>query len=352
MRVVVTGASGNVGTALLRHLAGQHAVVGIARRAPEADRAPYAGVDWIRCDLASNIAPSTLDIALADADAVVHLAWAINPPRNEPAMGWTNRRGTGQLLAAVARTRVPRLICASSVAAYRPRPADDAEVDENWPRDGVPGSAYSAGKAELEHTLDMFVAAQPDISVARIRPCAIVSGDAAGEFTRWLLSPLLPTRWLGGRLLPMPLWPGLRAQVVHAEDVAGAISKLLSANASGAFNIAAGPALDAAAMAAIVGGYRVPVPLPVVRAGALATWRAGLQPVHPGWLRLADAAPLVDTGRARSELDWRPRWSSADALAELIDGMRTHAGFASPPLRAEPAHGGRIRLGVPSHQSQ
>ena len=349
MRIVLTGATGNVGTALLRHLAGRHSIVGIARRLPDPGRAPYTGVDWRACDLA---APSGLDDALSGADAVVHLAWAINPGRDEPPMSRTNRVGTEQLLAALGRAGVPRLVCASSVAAYVRHDRRDAEVDESWPRGGVAGSGYSLGKAGLERTLDAFEAAHPEIAVARIRPCAIVSGDAAGEFTRWLLSPLLPAGWLGSGGLPLPFWPGLRAQVVHAEDVASAISRLLDTGHTGAFNLAAGPTLDAGALARLVGGPRVPVPLGLLRVGALATWRAGLQPVHPGWLRLADAAPLVDSGRARTELGWRPRWSSAEALTELLTGMRAHTGFASPALAAEPVRRDGIRLGVPSRQPQ
>jgi hypothetical protein len=73
---------------------------------------------------------------------------------------------------------------------------------------------------------------------------------------------------------------------------------------TGAFNLAAGPTPDAAELVALVGSPRLPVPLPLLRAGALATWRAGLQPVP----RLAAGqALLFGTGRARTELGWQPR---------------------------------------------
>lgn len=46
MRIVVTGASGNVGTALLRRLRGEHELVGVVRRPPP-PVAPYDGMRWL-----------------------------------------------------------------------------------------------------------------------------------------------------------------------------------------------------------------------------------------------------------------------------------------------------------------
>lgn len=72
MRVVVTGASGNVGSAVLRHLhASGHEVVGLCRRPPEEDR---PGVSWHSVDLTSHSAAPVLREAFSGADAVLHLA--------------------------------------------------------------------------------------------------------------------------------------------------------------------------------------------------------------------------------------------------------------------------------------
>ena len=71
--------------------------------------------------------------------------------------------------------------------------------------------------------------------------------------------------------------------MVHAEDVADAILRIVASGSSGAFNVAAGPTLDAAALAETVGGPHLPVPFGLVRWGAGVTWRLGLQPAHPGW---------------------------------------------------------------------
>ncbi len=67
MRVVVTGATGNVGTALLRRISTARDseddpidVVGVARRAPDLSAQPYAAATWVTCDVGESTSISTL----------------------------------------------------------------------------------------------------------------------------------------------------------------------------------------------------------------------------------------------------------------------------------------------------
>src|SRR5215212_3273010 len=75
MKIVIVGASGNIGSALLRELASsdhtRHAIVGVARRIPEVTprAAELAAVRWESADIAT----SGLDPVLTGADVVVHL---------------------------------------------------------------------------------------------------------------------------------------------------------------------------------------------------------------------------------------------------------------------------------------
>ena len=56
---------------------------------------------------------------------------------------------------------------------------------------------------------------------------------------------------------------------------------------------------------------------------------------------MALGVPIMDTGRARRELGWRPERSSREALTELLDGLREGAGAPTPPLDAKA--GGPLR---------
>jgi nucleoside-diphosphate-sugar epimerase len=75
MRIVITGGSGNVGTALLQQLGpgGEHELVGISRRRPPAEP-PYSWAEWVTCDIGGEGAAVELRDAFTGADAVVHLA--------------------------------------------------------------------------------------------------------------------------------------------------------------------------------------------------------------------------------------------------------------------------------------
>ena len=48
----------------------------------------------------------------------------------------------------------------------------------------------------------------------------------------------------------------------------------------------------------------------------------GSEAAPPGWVDMALAVPLLDSGRAREELGWRPRYTSTDAMLELLEGLR------------------------------
>src|SRR3954466_6137122 len=81
--VAVTGASGNVGTALLRRLTGSGAaeIRALARRQPP-DVAPYPAARWRLADLGEVASEQVLAEFLDGVDAVVHLAWALQPGRH------------------------------------------------------------------------------------------------------------------------------------------------------------------------------------------------------------------------------------------------------------------------------
>jgi nucleoside-diphosphate-sugar epimerase len=337
MRIVIVGATGNLGTALLRRLHAESTVtdiVGVSRRLPDLVDAPYGGVTWHALDIGSPSAPRQLARIFSGADVVVHLGWALQPNHDEVALWRTNVIGTKNVLAAVAAARVPQLSYASSVAAYSPGPKT-TRVDERWPTGGIPSSHYSRHKAINERALDRFEEDFPSIIVSRLRPGFVFQRRAGSEIAGLFVGHLVPLGWL--RFINPPFVPMPRqfvAQVVHSDDVADAFWRVINRNAAGAFNIAAEPIVDPNVVASVLHSRWLPVRLRAMRALVDVTWRLRLQAADPGWIDAGAMAPVMSTARARDELGWAPRVASTAALGEIVRGIADGANVeASPQLR-------------------
>jgi len=338
MRVVVVGATGNTGTSTVRALVGDPqvtSVVGLARRRPDSS---VDGVEWREADVRS----SDLVSHFRGADAVVHLAWLIQPSRDLATVRAVNVDGSARVFDAVAAAGVPALVYASSVGAYSPGPKDEM-VDESWPTEGIRSSFYSRHKAEVEQLLGTFETMHSDVRVVRLRPGLIFKRGASSEIRRYFVGPFLPSQLLRPELIPVvPDIPRLRFQAVHSLDVGEAYRLAVVRDVRGAFNVAADPVLDPRELGRLLGARPVRVPARVVRGLAHVSWKLRLQPTPAGWLDMALGVPLMSTARARNGLGWQPSHTSGEALLELIGGMRESAGEETPPL--ESGAGGPLRL--------
>lgn len=338
MRIVVVGATGNVGTSVLDALARDSEVesaVGIARRRPtvEFPKTEFVAADVVRDDLVPHF---------RGADAVVHLAWLIQPARDLEHVRSVNVNGSERVFRAVAEAGVPAIVYASSVGAYSPGPKDRT-VDERWPTDGIASSYYSRHKAAVERFLDRFEAERPDVRVVRLRPALVFKRESAAEQRRLFAGPLFPP-FLAKRIPVVPDTSRLRFQAVHSYDVGEAYRLAATSDVRGAFNVAAEPVLDADALARILGARKLPVPAAALRLGAQLTFKLHLQPSDVGWVDMALQTPLLDSTRARTELGWEPQRSGEDAIRDLLDGLAVDASLETPPLegksRAEEVAGG------------
>lgn len=337
MRVVVTGASGNVGTSVLEALGADpqvEQIVGLARRLPEVE---MPKVEWVAADVVED----PLEPIFAGADAVVHLAWAIQPSRDESLTERINVEGSRRVFEATAAAGARALIHASSVGAYSPGPKR-RQVDESWPVDGIRTSFYSRHKAACEDLLDGLEPRAPELRIVRLRPGLIFKAEAASEIRRLFAGPFLPGFLVQKRLVPLlPRVPRLRFQAVHSRDVGEAYRLAVVRDVHGAFNIAAEPEIGIEELCEFFDARSFPLPAGALRGAASLSWKLRLQPSPPGWIDLALGVPMMDTRRAREELGWKPTVSSLDALEDLLQGMRHAEGAPTPPL--DPAAGGPMR---------
>ena len=349
MRVAIVGASGHVGTALLRALREREEIdeiLGLARREPDVSAEPYDAARWERVDIAMPVADGAGEehvvARLAELfegfDTVVHLAWLIQPNRQRRLLRRANVDGTRRVIEACLRAGVGHLVCASSVGAYS-GVDDDVRRDESWRTDGVPTSHYSVDKAAQERLLDD--AEQRGLAVARLRPALAFDAIAGAEIMRLFVGALVPPALLRpGRLPILPLPAGLRMQVVHGEDLADAYCRAIVRRATGAFNIATEPVLHADDIAAILGrGRFVPIPPAVLRPLLAAAWRTHAVAADPGWLELARLARQLREERAflheligTLELRRRPYRQVAAWAAEKAGRLKVNGRVTGSPM--------------------
>ncbi|WP_210493520.1 NAD-dependent epimerase/dehydratase family protein [Patulibacter sp. SYSU D01012] len=349
MRVVVTGATGNTGSSLVRLLARDPEiteVVGFARRLPQLE---LPGVTWV----AGDVREHDLTALFRGAAAVVHLVWRIQPSRDTSDTYATDVAGTQRVLDAVAAAGVRTFVHASSIAAYGPGPSgpDETRVDETWPITGVRSNFYSREKVAAEELVGRFEAEHPEVRVVRLRPALVFKRTAAQEVRRYFLGPLWPSALVRPGRLPLAPTPvGLRFQVVHTDDLAEAYRlAVVRPDMRGAYNVATEPVITPRRLRAVLGGLPLPVPRRALRALAAVTWRTRAQPTPPSWVDLAYESPLMDASRLRAA-GWTPRHDGPATLRQLLEGLRDRAGDdAVPPLRTDaggPLRADELRTGV------
>ncbi|SDS14583.1 Nucleoside-diphosphate-sugar epimerase [Paraoerskovia marina] len=367
MHVVVVGASGNVGTAVLAALANEPVVtqlVGIARRVPRTEGAstvefPHDAAQWVRLDLAARDprpghGPTVTDRladVLAGADTVIHVA---RTPRAD--VGSRVRRDTDLLVAqrvfdAAAQAHVRHVVAASCTGAYSPSD-DDSPRTESWPVRGGDETA-SAPWARINTTTGAAAAAdRPMTTTARVERLLVALSRNSDTIVTSMRTPIVLHRRVAGQLVrdvvgslpsrpirkdgtvPTVLWPdGLRIQVIHADDLGEAYRKVVIQRQPGAFNLAAADVLSGQDFADVVSNGQMRTITDTQARQALgAASRLGVAPVDPRWLATLFDSPVLDTTLARELLRWAPEHDARSTLREAVEGIRDGAGAQTPPL--------------------
>jgi UDP-glucose 4-epimerase len=320
LTVAVTGPTGEIGIsavdALDRHPEIDR-IVGMARRPFDPAAHGWSRTEYRQGDILDR---GAVDALVADADVVIHLAFIIRGSRQESAR--VNLEGTRNVFkATVGAERPRRLVYTSSVAAYGYHYDNPVPITEDVPPRGSPEHYYSQQKAACEAALAEITAGS-DLEVFVLRPC-IVAGPKApalAEAMPWnqLPGPFRKVTQALPLLKPPFPDPGTPLQLVHHDDVAAAIALAATASApAGAYNIAADGVLSMSEVADALGARPVPVPKVAVSAASEIIARLPFVPSVLEWLHVGRTSLVMDTGKAKSQLGWTPKYTAAETLSAL-----------------------------------
>ena len=328
LTVAVTGPTGEIGKTFIRALEqaeGVGEIRGMARRPFDPESFGWERTRYVQGDILDRAA---VDELVAGADVVVHLAFIIFGDARETRT--INLEGSRNVFAATAAARARRLVYTSSVAAYGFHTDNPVPLTEDVEPRGSESLYYSAQKAELEGAL-VEALAEGDTEAYVFRP-SIVGGPHSPALVDHLpyvqAAAALPApvrRLVEAVPTPAPVLPdfGVPLQVVHAEDVASAlVSAVLGHGKPGIYNLAADGELTLADIAREMGWNSVRLPHTAIDLTGLIAERLPFTPAGVQWLQALRTPVLMDTSRARAELDWRPAYDAQETLRQTVEGAR------------------------------
>ena len=191
MTVLITGAAGNLGGLLARHLVSRACELRLMyHRTPLAsDLLAAADVRAIRADLAD---PATLKSAVAGADVIVHFAGRLFAPRPETFLHETNTRWCSNLVDAAIEARVGRVILASFPHVEGP---SSFEQPATGRLDRRPVSVHARTRLEEERVLFERTAGSATTPVVLRLGLIYGRGILMIEAARWLAKRRLLCVW-------------------------------------------------------------------------------------------------------------------------------------------------------------
>ncbi|MGC8512572.1 MAG: NAD-dependent epimerase/dehydratase family protein [Acidimicrobiales bacterium] len=308
--VVVTGASGSVGSRLIRSLVERvdvERVVALDQVKPALDH-PKLSVTEVDLSALTRAEESAVVALAAGATAIIHLAWAAGDDdassvEEQRALARSNVNAVKAALGLASRCGVAAFVHVSSATVYGAWSDNDVPLSEQSRILPNPELPFAVAKAEAERVIAEWSDANGAVSVAVLRP-AVTVGSADRRLYGALDATGVPGFAPEGRLV----------QYLHVDDLATAVEFAWEQGLDGVFNVAPDAGIAEEEARRLAGGLAaLDVP---GRLGALLAalgWKVWRKGVPPEALAYATYPWVVSPDRLVGA-GWRPAYSSAEAF--------------------------------------
>ena len=300
LRVAVTGASGYIGSRLIRRLQSSESVEYILAmdiRPPDIDYSDR--VTFVYQDIGD---PFPDLFARHRIGSVVHLAYLLNPGRRRQVSRRVNVTGTDNVLEACAAAGVRHILYFSSTSVYGAHPDNPDLLTENHPVRPIPGFLYSEDKLESETRLAEFARRNPSVTVTILRGCPVLGPNSNNFISNAFRKPLLPT--IAGADPDM--------QFLHEDDLVAILVACLDRMPSGAYNVAGEGTIKWSEMAATMDSRVLTLPYFAWAGLTSIAWRLHIQSdSRPCGLNFIRHRWTADTRKLSDEIGFSPKYTSA-----------------------------------------
>lgn len=292
MRVLVTGAAGNVGRALLAGLAGHEVLASDV--APGFQRLDVTGDDPARV------------IGEFRPEVVVHLASIVTPPKGSTrAFEWrVDVQGTRNVLAACLAAGVRRLVVTSSGAAYGYHADNPVPLRESDPLRGNPEFAYADHKRQVEAMLAEARREHPALEQVVLRIGTVLGEGVENQITALFRKPRLLA--LAGAASPFVF--------IWTQDLARILIRAATDGPAGVFNVAGDGALGVRDMAAAMGKPVRVLPPALLRVALAVARPLGLTRYGPEQVGFLQYRPVLDNTALKTVFGYTPELTSAQVF--------------------------------------
>ena len=306
LTIAITGVSGYIGTRLLEQLEYDDRVgriLGFDLRPPSvrSNKLLFDSID---------IRSEAFRPRLNGVDVVVHLAFVMDPIKDDAEMRDVNVHGSQNVFDAAAAAGVRKIVYPSSAVAYGAHPDNRIPLTEDAPLRANLDFSYSAHKLEVEYAVKEFRREHPDVVFTVLRPAIVFGKHVDNAWSHFLEAPVI----FGVRGYSPPL------QFVHEDDVVAGVAFALFNDLDGAYNLAAEGSLSAERILEMTGKRKVDLTEPKAFSLMERLWGMGLAEAPPGILHYL-MHPWEVSITKLAEAGFTAGHTNEQALQEALDSI-------------------------------